>query len=308
MARRRLDAMHTTRGLSALPPASGKLQSGRAALLSSRLCLFLGIVALIFVGLGQSVGPACAQDAAGSVTSVVGTASIKRAGKSIDVTVGMPVQVADQVVVSVGGKVTVTLSDGSVLEIGPSSTLVIDEQLLGQNGARASTRVHLLAGILRSVAKHGSGGSLPNFEVHTPNAIMAVRGTTFDTQYTRGAQRSGYGAATEFTDERTLVGTVGVRNAAGGEEVSVPAGFQTTVAGDLTPTSPQSITLQGIPWIGIEAFTITEPPPENEVNQPPPAPPLGNPALPPNVGVISPPPPPPPPPPLAPPSLPSFPR
>lgn len=255
------------------------------------------------------MSPVHAQAAAGSVTSVVGTASIQRAGKSLDATVGMPVQVGDQVVVSAGGKVTITLSDDSVLEVGASSTLVIDEQLLSQNGARASTRVHLLAGILRSVAKHGSGGSLPNFEVHTPNAIMAARGTTFDTQYTRGAQRAGYGAATEFTDERTLVGTVGVRNAAGGAEVLITAGFQTTVAGELTPTSPQSITLQGIPWIGIEAFTVTEPPPpENEVNQPPPPPPRGNPVLPPTVGVISPPPPPPPPPPLGPPSLPSFPR
>src|SRR6516164_1692258 len=196
-----------------------RLESCR--LLSSLFRFILRTFVLILAGLCVSTSMARAQVAAGNVTSLVGSASIQRAGSSIDVTVGMPVQVADQVVVSTGGKVTITLSDGSILEVGSSSTIVIDEELLGPGGARASTRVHLLAGILRSVARHTSSGTLPNFEVHTPNAILAARGTTFDTQYTGGTRRFGYGATTQFTYERTLKGTVGARNAAGGQEVSV---------------------------------------------------------------------------------------
>ena len=91
----------------------------------------------ILVGLCVSTVPVHAQVAAGNVTSLIGTASIQRAGSSIDVPVGMPVQVPDQVVVSEGGKVTITLSDGSLLEVGSSSTIVIDEELLGP-AARAS--------------------------------------------------------------------------------------------------------------------------------------------------------------------------
>jgi hypothetical protein len=325
--------------------AIGSISSGRLIqrlersvplLFLSRLSL--GTIVPILVGLCVSTVPVHAQVAAGNVTSLIGSASIQRAGSSIVVTVGMPVQVADQVVVSTGGKVTITLSDGSILEVGPSSTIVIDEELLGPGGARASTRVHLLAGILRSVARHTSAGTAPTFEVHTANAIMAARGTTFDTQYNGGTRRFGYGATTKFTYERTLKGTVGARNVAGGEEVSVPAGYETTIAGDSAPTSPGPINLTGIPWTGIERLTATEPAPEIIGSGGGPggagaagagggaggvgaggggagasAPTGGGlapgvAALPPSVGVISPPPPPPPPPPMVPSSLPGFPK
>ncbi|HTR61343.1 MAG TPA: FecR family protein [Candidatus Binataceae bacterium] len=299
--------MHTTRWLAAGPKSWGKSEAKCRARHSSLSGLVPSIFAAILIGLCVSASLVCAQVAAGSITALVGTASIERAGKALDAAVAMPVQVADRIAVNASSKLTITLNDGSVLEVGASSTLVIDEQLLGPGGARASTRVSLFAGILRSVARHGSGGSLPNFEVHTPNAIMAARGTVFDTQYTGGARRAGYGDATQFTDERTLNGTVGARNAAGGDEVSVPAGYETTIAGASTPTSPKPINVSGISWVAFEGFTASEPGAEIIISRPPPPPP-GHPALPPTVGVISPPPPPPPPPPVGPPSLPSFPR
>src|SRR5215472_2810239 len=246
--------MQTTRGVAAGPNGSGRLiprlQTRR--LFSSLFRVILRTVTPILVGLCVSASMAAAQVAAGNVTSLIGSASVQRAGSSIVVTVGMAVQVADQVIVSTGGKVTITLSDGSILEVGSSSTIVIDEELLGPGGARASTRVRLLAGILRSVARHTSAGTLPNFEVHTPNAVLAARGTTFDTQYTGGTRRFGFGSATQFTDERTLKGTVGARNAIGGEEVSVAAGYETTIAGIAAPTSPGPLNFTGIPWRGIE--------------------------------------------------------
>ena len=244
--------MRTTRGVATRPSGSGRLilRPEPCGLFLSLFRFILRTITPILAGLCVSTSMARAQVAAGNVTSLIGSASIQRAGSSIDVTVGIPVQVADQVVVSSGGKVTITLSDGSILEVGSSSTIVIDEELLGQGGARASTRVHLFAGILRSVAKH-TAGTPPDFEVHTPNAILAARGTTFDTQYTGGTQRFGYGATTQFTYERTLRGTVGARNAAGGQEVPVPAGYETTIAGDSAPTSPGPINLTGIPWSGI---------------------------------------------------------
>jgi hypothetical protein len=332
--------MQTTGGVAARPSGSGRLipRLERCGLLSSLFRCILLTITPILVGLCVSTSAARAQVAAGNVTSLIGSASIQRAGSSIDVTIGMPVQVSDQVVVSTGGKVTITLSDGSILEVGSSSTIVIDEELLGPGGARASTRVHLLAGILRSVARHTSAGTPPNFEVHTPNAILAARGTTFDTQYTGGTQRFGYGATTQFTYERTLRGTVGARNAAGGQEVSVPAGYETTIAGDSPPTSPGPINLTGIPWSGIERLTAIESAPEIVGGGGGPggagapggagggaggvgagggagasAPTGGGlapgvAALPPSVGVISPPPPPPPPPPMVPSSLPGFPK
>ena len=256
-------------------------RSSGAFLIVFAIAIFLGLPAL-----------AHAQTPAGSVTALVGSASLQRAGDTISVTVGLAVQVADQVVVAQASKVTITLIDGSLLEAASSSTIVIDEALFAASGERVSTKVRLLGGLLRSVAKHTAGGKLPNFEVHTPNAILAARGTTFDTQYSAGNHRFGYGSTTQFTDEKTLKGTVGARNATQpvSEEVSVPAGYETTIAGTSAPTSPGPSRLTGIPWQGLGALTATEPQPG--MVAPPPA------------GVDAPPPPaPPPPPPPPPPSL-----
>jgi hypothetical protein len=231
-------------------------------------------IALILIVCGWSV-PAFAQSVAGSVTSLIGSASVHRSSATMDVALGMSVQVADQITVAAGGKVTVTLSDGSLLEAGPSSTIVIDQQLLGVGGARASTRVSVLAGILRSVVKHSSYGNPPNFEVHTPNAILAARSTMFDTSYSQGERRFGYGECNQFTDVQTYKGYVGVRNAANPDaaETAVGAGYETTVACDSSPQSPGPLGMTGIPAHGVSALTETEP---GAVIAPPPgAPPVG---------------------------------
>ena len=230
--------------------------------------------------------PAFAQDVAGTVTAIRGSASVRRAGGATDVTLGMSVQVADQIAVAAGGKVTITLSDGSLLEAGPSSTIVIDQELLGPGGARASTKVSILAGLLRSVVKHSSHGNPPNFEVHTPNAILAARSTMFDTAYAQGQPRSGYGECNQFTDVQTYKGSVGVRNAASPDaaEISVEAGYETTVACNSPPASPGPLGMTGIPSSGVAGLTASEPgaaiapPPPSLPGGPAAVPPIGGPA------------------------------
>ena len=223
----------------------------------------LAMTATTFALLISCLTPAGAQTIAGSVTSLTGSATLKRAGGAMNVTVGMPVQVADEIAVPAGGKVTITLSDGSLLDAGPSSSIVIDQQMLGAGGGRASTRVNLLSGLLRSVVKHSSKGNPPNFEVHTPNAILAARSTEFYTAYAQGRRRPGYGGCDRFTDLQTHAGSVGVRSAAKPDapEISVDAGYESTVACDSVPSSPGPVGLTGIPWGTADALTIAEPPP-----------------------------------------------
>ena len=234
--------------------------------------------ALVIIVCGSMIS-AHAQNVAGNVSSLVGTASLQRAGTAINVTVGMAVQVSDQIAVASGGKMTITLSDGSILEAGPSSTIVIDQQLLGSGGARAATRISILTGLLRSVVKHSSHGNPPNFEVHTPNAILAARSTMFDTAYEQGLRRFGYGACNQFTDVQSYKGSVGVRNAAtpNAEETSVGTGYETTVPCDSPPQSAGPLGMTGIPAHGVSALTETEP---GAVV----APPAAAPALPGGVG------------------------
>ena len=80
---------------------------------------------------------------------------------------------------------SISLSDGSQLELNDSSTLMLTENILNPDGSRASTKVTLLNGLVRSLVKVSSA-SPHNFEVHTPNAVASARGTMFDVSYHEG--------------------------------------------------------------------------------------------------------------------------
>jgi FecR protein len=189
-----------------------------------------------------------AQTAAGSVTAISGAASLQRAGNRIDVAMGTVVDIGDQITVT-SGHLAITLNGGSVLKAGSASVLTIDEQLLGPDGAATSTKIGLLAGVLRSIVRHTSSGSPPNFQVHTPNAILSVRGTKFDTAYSDGARRYGSGECTHFTDIKTYEGSVGAQNAAlpSSSETMIDAGYETTIPCDSPPESPGPLGMTGIP-------------------------------------------------------------
>jgi hypothetical protein len=119
---------------------------------------------------------------AGAVSAVNGTVSIERAGRSIPAVDGTAVQVGDKFTTGPNSRVTIKLSDGSQLELNDSSALVLTEDNLNPDGSRASTKVTLLTGLVRSLV-HFSPSGTPNFEVHTPNAVASARGTMFDVSY-----------------------------------------------------------------------------------------------------------------------------
>jgi hypothetical protein len=132
-----------------------------------------------------SVPHAWAQTPAGAISEVTGTASLERAGKSIPAANGSGVQVGDKFMTGPNSRVTIKLSDGSQLELNESSTLVLTQDTLNPDGSRASTKVTLLSGLVRSLV-HFSPSGAPNFEVHTPNAVASARGTMFDVAYHEG--------------------------------------------------------------------------------------------------------------------------
>jgi hypothetical protein len=224
---------------------------------------FLALLTFSWIALAQ------AQTSAGSVTALAGTATLQRAGNRIAVGLGTVVEVGDQITVS-SGNLDIALTDGSVLKAGSTTVLTIDEQLLGPGGAVASTKIGLFAGILRAIVMHTSSGSSPDFQVHTPNAILSVRGTEFDTAYSDGTSRSGFGECTRFTDIQTYEGVVGVRNTAlpSSVETTINAGYETTVACDSPPLSPAPLGMTGIPFGyvgaivgGVPGSTIAPPAP-----------------------------------------------
>jgi hypothetical protein len=131
-----------------------------------------------------AVPQAWAQTVAGSISALTGSATITRGGATFPAADGAKVEVGDRIVTGTGSNVAVALSDGSQIEVTDSSNLTIDENTLNPDGSRASTRVSLLTGMVRSLVR-STAGTPPNFEVHTPNAVASARGTSFDVDYRR---------------------------------------------------------------------------------------------------------------------------
>ncbi len=174
-----------------------------------------------------------AQTAAGSISAISGTATITRAGATIPATYGAAVNVGDRLITAAGGDLTITLSDGSQIEVTDSSTLTIDENTLNANGTRAGTKLSLVNGLVRSLVR-STPGTPPNFEVHTPNAVAAARGTDYDVDHETGVQDGRYKDCTEFSHVSVYRGEVEVYNPTNpgappvevkeGQKVIVPCG------------------------------------------------------------------------------------
>ena len=170
----------------------------------------LAVLAMIAIA---AIAPAAhAQNTVGTITQLAGTANIQRAGATIAVAPNMPVMLHDRIATDANASLTIGLVDNSSLQLGASSTLVIDESVL-VNGVGAPSKVGLLNGDLHSLIVGAMRGSSTTFEVNTPNAIGAVRGTDFQ-MHTDTNGRQGYPDCFQFTDLSVNDGTVQFCNTA----------------------------------------------------------------------------------------------
>lgn len=202
----------------------------------------LTFLLLFLAGLSLVTSAARAQGipagSAGVVSALQGTVTLTRGMQSLPVVHGTAVQVGDRLSTAPNSAVTVTLSDGTQLELAAASVLVISEERLDAQGHRVATRLELLGGLLHSLVRFAPGIA-PNYEVHTPNAVAAARGTTYDTDYAQGQPRKGFTLCREFTDIAVFDGTVEVTNPTNktAGSVAVERGHKTTVPCGLAPLS-----------------------------------------------------------------------
>jgi len=187
-----------------------------------------------------------AQITAGTITALNGSATITRSAKTFAATYSAPVDVGDQLDTSPTGRLTVTLTDNSQLEMTESSTLLMSENILNPNGTRARTSVTLMAGLVRSLVRVAAG-TAPNYEVHTPNAVASARGTTYDTYYTNNTSRPGFPSCKEFTDVMDYDGIVAVSSLANPSSptIELHSGQKTTVPCGLAPSPANSLAATG---------------------------------------------------------------
>jgi hypothetical protein len=140
----------------------------------------LAMLAMIAIA---AIAPAAhAQSTVGTITQLSGTANIQRAAATIAAAQNMPVMLHDKIVTDANGSLTISMVDNSSMQLGPSTTIVIDDSVL-VNGVGAPSKVGLLGGDLHSAILGAMRGSSTTFEVNTPNAIGAVRGTDFNEHY-----------------------------------------------------------------------------------------------------------------------------
>jgi ferric-dicitrate binding protein FerR (iron transport regulator) len=152
-----------------------------------------------------------AQTVAGSISAISGSATITRGGATLPAANGTKVNVGDRLVTAASSNLTITLSDGSQIELSDSSTLTVDENTLDANGTRASTKLSLLNGLVKSLVRT-TPGTPPNYEIHTPNAVAAARGTNYDVDRQSGVRDDKYPGCYEFSHVSVYEGTVEVYN------------------------------------------------------------------------------------------------
>jgi hypothetical protein len=119
---------------------------------------------------------------AGEIKLVHGRAYLERSGERLTLRVGMPVREADRVVTGPDGTVGITFADNSLLSIGPNSDFAIERYVFDSTTHAGQFDSRLSKGSLAGVSGKIVKQSPEAMRVHTPSAIMGVRGTDFVVQ------------------------------------------------------------------------------------------------------------------------------
>ena len=184
-----------------------------------------------------------AQDTIGEVTSVSGAATLERGGSEVALVLSTPIRVRDTIRTAAKSEITITLSDGSKLVLSESSSCTIDQYSLTA-AARRQGSIGLLGGHLRAIV-NTMGGAVPDFQVHTPNATAAVRGTEFETAYIIGRPCPEDRSCMRYTTVGVFHGVVAVANVSNpAQTVLVSEGYETTVACEAPATSPAPLGME----------------------------------------------------------------
>lgn len=115
----------------------------------------------------------------GTLKSVAGEVSLGQAGAVRAAEVGAGVLQADRIVTGRNASTTLTLKDGTLLAVGPHSTLELTKLQFDTTSQDGSVLLNLVQGTIRVVT--GWLGKLhpEQVKVLTPTSVVGVRGTDF---------------------------------------------------------------------------------------------------------------------------------
>jgi hypothetical protein len=139
------------------------------------------------------------------------------------------------------GYVTLKLADGSTLTLAPSTEVRVERALASPGAGTTDTAVRLEAGRAEAAVQRPTKGGT-RFEIRTPIAATAVRGTRF-----RVAATGTRGGATS----EVLEGEVGVSDADNRGSVNVATGHGTRVLAREAPLAPRPLLAAPLLWNGV---------------------------------------------------------
>lgn len=132
----------------------------------------------LLVALSMLLSAAPPGSRAGKVSFLDGEATRSASGRPERLLSGSELKEGDLLRTGHRSRLELTLSDGSVIRLGPSATLQLETAVFGKTPEDRRVTVRLLLGNLWANVAKAVGGRA-RFEVKTSNAVAGVRGTTF---------------------------------------------------------------------------------------------------------------------------------
>ena len=115
----------------------------------------------------------------GQVKTSKGEVTIERAGAKVPGPVGTKLEASDILATGADGAVGITMSDGSLLSIGPNSVLSLDLFQFDPTSHEGKFDSTLSKGTLAVVSGKIAKQSPQAMKVRTPASVLGVRGTEF---------------------------------------------------------------------------------------------------------------------------------
>jgi hypothetical protein len=170
----------------------------------------------------------------GRVAAILGTMQIARGGVSQMASIGAPVFAGDRLTTGSTDQAKVVFEDDSVIDLGPGTDVLLAKQVFDRTSHHLASLLRLSNGKLRAWVGEAYRGARSRYEVETPTAITAVRGTEFIIAYDSALEMT---KVICITGELEVAGTLG----AIGGRAQLLARSATEVAKGRFPSPPERV-------------------------------------------------------------------
>ena len=120
-----------------------------------------------------------AQERSGTLKNVEGEVTLVREGRNLPAIPGGALREGDRIVTGRNSAAAATLQDGTVLSVGPNSSLDLTHYVFEPVSQNGSLLVNLLQGTVRMVTGIMGKTNPELIKLTTPTTVVGVRGTDF---------------------------------------------------------------------------------------------------------------------------------